>query len=63
MTEPKQDTGYCLLCSSDVPSEELLDHIRVMHPDDYEPPLTWPDGSLVIIEDLEPDDFEPTTEN
>lgn len=55
MSEPKEGTGVCLVCQEDVPSEELVDHIRVMHPDVYEPPLTWPDGKRVVIceDDLE----------
>lgn len=63
MTEPKQGTGHCDLCREDVPSMELLDHIRVMHPDHYERPLTWPDGQHVIIEELEPSDFDPAAED
>lgn len=32
--------------------EVMLDHIRVMHPDDYEEPERWPDGQLVVrVED------------
>lgn len=39
--------------------ESIIDHIRVMHPDQYEEPERWPDGSLVIYDDtLTPDDFQ-----
>jgi hypothetical protein len=35
-----------------------LDHLRLFHPDQYEEPETWPDGSLVVHdESLEPGDF------
>jgi hypothetical protein len=35
-----------------------LEHIRLLHPDVYEEPETWPDGSLVVVdESLEPNDF------
>ena len=27
--------------------EAILDHLRVMHPDRWEPPQRWPDGGLV----------------
>lgn len=58
MAEPKEGTGFCNVCEEDVPSHDLMGHIRVMHPDLYEEPLTWPDGSYVIIdESLEPQDF------
>lgn len=48
--EPKTDS---LLDDVDV----MLDHIRVMHPDDYEEPERWPDGRLVIT--VEEDSLTP----
>lgn len=57
MTEPKPNTGVCLVCEEDVPSEELVDHLRVMHPDVYESPLEWPDGKRVVIDESELDEW------
>ena len=47
----------CLLCAADV--EDVLDHLRLIHPDAYgDGPLTWPDGSLVVVDEtLTPEDF------
>ncbi len=46
--------GTCNLCpdgDNDVPDPELLDHLRVMHPDaSGDGPKLWPDGGLVIID-------------
>jgi hypothetical protein len=37
---------------------EAMEHLRLFHPDQYEEPETWPDGSLVVEDQsLEPDDF------
>lgn len=59
--EPCPDSGWCNLCDGPLEGgslEEILDHLRVMHPDQYEPPERWPDGGLVIHDDtLTPDDF------
>jgi hypothetical protein len=53
--EPKPGTGVCLVCDDDVPSVELVDHIRVMHPDEYgDGPLLWADGRRVVF-DGDPD--------
>lgn len=43
-------SGRCEICQQDVPTYDLVGHIRVMHPDEYEPPATWPDGSPVILD-------------
>jgi len=52
----------CDLCATFQPADTLLDHIRLMHPDDYEELAVWPDGSPVIIDNtLEPEDFEERT--
>lgn len=40
-TEPKTDNML-----SDV--EVMIDHLRVMHPDDFQEPERWPDGGLVL---------------
>lgn len=54
----------CSLCDWEQPDAEVglegaIDHIRVMHPDDYgDGPDRWPDGSLAIHDTtLEPSDF------
>jgi hypothetical protein len=36
--------GKCLLCDETPADPELVDHLRVMHPGQHEPPATWPDG-------------------
>lgn len=58
MTAPLPNTGHCNVCGEDVPSVELLDHLRVMHPDHYgNGPERWPDGGIVIHDDdPQPDD-------
>lgn len=43
--------GYCHPCAEPLADTELLDHIRLLHPDDQ--PEHWPDGSPVIHEDPE----------
>lgn len=51
-------TGRCHLCDEPVPTFDLLGHVRVMHPDQYEPPAVWPDGGPVIEDaTLTPEDF------
>jgi hypothetical protein len=49
-TEPKSDS---LLADVEV----MLDHLRLMHPDEYEEPERWPDGQLVIT--VEEDSLTP----
>jgi hypothetical protein len=53
--------GICHLCQETPPDAELLDHLRVMHPDAYaDGPQRWPDGGLVIVDEtVEPGDFAP----
>lgn len=50
----------CELCRDAVPDAEILDHLRVIHPEQYgDGPRTWPDGQLVITDAaLEPSDFQ-----
>lgn len=51
--------GTCALCGAKVTADELLEHLRDVHDRDAEP-ATWPDGSIVIIDQtLQPDDFKP----
>ena len=52
--------GVCHVCDDDtIPDTELLDHIRVMHPDAWgDGPEKWPDGEFVIHDGtLDPSDF------
>lgn len=39
----------CNLCGEHVPGIQVLDHLRILHPNEYgDGPLRWPDGSVVI---------------
>jgi hypothetical protein len=50
--------GTCLICNEPVPGEEILNHLRLAHPDTYgDGPPRWPDGSLAIA--VTPADAEP----
>jgi hypothetical protein len=51
--------GHCHCCHEQVPGAEMLDHLRVVHPDVYgDGPERWPDGSLVVVDGtLGPEDF------
>lgn len=43
--------GTCNLCDEHPDDEEMLEHLRVMHPNEYgDGPDRWPDGGLVIID-------------
>ncbi len=44
----------CEICGETHPIQHILNHLRVMHPDHYEEPDTWPDGGPVIV-DIAPD--------
>lgn len=49
----------CALCDERVLLDKIEDHVRIFHPDHYEPLERWPDGNPVIIDDtLEPEEFE-----
>jgi len=52
-------SGTCNLCGERLPLEQVIEHLRVMHPDDYgDGPATWPDGEPVVIDTtLAPEDF------
>ena len=49
----------CLLCAEDYPDVEILDHLRVIHPDVWgDGPERWPDGRIVVYDEtLTPHDF------
>ena len=52
----------CLLCPPEdqfVPDHDMVDHLRVNHPDAYgDGPERWPDGEVVVHDmTLEPTDF------
>lgn len=45
------NTGHCHLCDEDVPTSDLLGHLRVLHPNIYgNGPERWPDGAPVLEE-------------
>jgi hypothetical protein len=50
--------AHCHLCHETNPPD-LLDHIRIQHPDAWgDGPQRWPDGETVIVDTtLEPGDF------
>jgi hypothetical protein len=52
----------CHVCppgDQNVPDDDMLDHLRVMHPDLWgDGPERWPDGSVVVYDTtLEPGEF------
>jgi len=52
------DTGWCLLCPGPIAGADILIHAQHHHPDRYEPPPEWPDGSLVVA--IADDTLTPT---
>jgi hypothetical protein len=60
---PPGENAHCHLCHDDFPEgttlEELADHLRVIHPEQFgDGPARWPDGDLVIYDDtITPEDF------
>jgi len=53
--------GTCHVCRPPayVDDEEAMDHLRLMHPDEWgDGPQRWPDGQVVVHDEtLEPEDF------
>ncbi|SNR44383.1 hypothetical protein SAMN06265360_10645 [Haloechinothrix alba] len=49
--------GDCVTCNDHIPDPDLLDHLRVMHPDEYAEPERWPDG-MPVVEQEPTDVFE-----
>jgi hypothetical protein len=53
----KPDSGHCYLCCEDITPgdpESLLDHGRLIHPDQYgDGPERWPDGGLVYTDETD----------
>lgn len=54
--------AICFVCppgDNTVPDSEMVDHLRLIHPDVYgDGPECWPDGSVVVVDcTLEPEDF------
>lgn len=51
----------CHVCepAETIPDPDMVDHIRLMHPDVYgDGPQRWPDGSVVVVDcALEPGEF------
>jgi hypothetical protein len=53
--------AYCALCNEHLPIIEILNHVRVFHPNDYGDGIdVWPDGNPVII-DTDPSPHEVET--
>lgn len=55
-------SGRCELCQAGIEDGTLhgiLDHLRVLHPEEYgDGPERWPDGQPVVIDEtLTPDAF------
>jgi hypothetical protein len=42
----------CQLCGQRMVTPAILDHVRLMHPDQDAVPERWPDGGLVIYEEI-----------
>lgn len=52
--------SHCHLChTTGLASAELLDHLRLLHPDAWgDGPDRWPDGEAVVVDlTLRPEDF------
>lgn len=47
------DQWECTICGMSFKSDELNTHYRLFHPDRDVEPDTWPDGELVVYEDLD----------
>lgn len=56
----------CLVCQPglEVAEVEILDHLRIVHPDVWgDGPVRWPDGRIVVLDaTLEPGDFSAARE-
>lgn len=51
--------GHCFVCHEPVTNREILNHIRLIHPDEYgDGPDLWPDGRVVIEDaDVTPEEI------
>lgn len=46
---PADVKTFCGLCPEELQGlEATVDHLRLMHPDQYEEPTRWPDGGIVF---------------
>ena len=50
-------TWLCELCGEAVPSEKLLDHARLMHPDQDAEVELWEDGQPVVYDETVEEEF------
>lgn len=58
---PEEPGAWCEVCQPRTlfPAGEILDHLRLMHPDQYgDGPEKWPDGQHVVVMNLDPEDFD-----
>ena len=51
--------GHCCMCHEPLATSDLLEHVRVIHPDQYgDGPERWSDGNIVVHDEtLTPEDF------
>lgn len=63
--EDSRFPGICHHCNEPVAGEDILNHLRLVHPDVYgDGPPRWPDGSLAIaITPATVEPFEKTEED
>jgi hypothetical protein len=50
-------TWFCQPCKEAVPSDKLLDHARLMHPDQDAEVELWEDGQPVVYDETVDEDF------
>lgn len=44
----------CELCGEQPEDAAILDHLRVMHPEQYgDGPEVWPDGGIVVLDETD----------
>lgn len=43
----------CNVCHEVYAPDKILEHVRLMHPDKWDAPDTWPDGGAVTWEDAD----------
>lgn len=53
-------TMTCQLCPNQPPVDDILNHLRLIHPTQYgDGPEQWPDGHYIIIDqDPQPEEYQ-----